>query len=185
MAHCCRFSNHTAHLQVQKYVADVLRQHYTRYSDYMSREADMRRELQRYVTTLEVSPVAPSATEYDDGGVSYMTSCGATSTFGGVSRCAKCALLRADSFANAVRTSAHTLATSSMGCCQRCGSCRRCAVVISTYAVCPQRCPSEIPCTENFWRRLPGGHTAALFPSSLMTRAQQRQQEGVQSSEHS
>lgn len=40
--------------QVQRYVADVLRQHYTRYNDYMSKEADMRRELQRYVTTLEV-----------------------------------------------------------------------------------------------------------------------------------
>jgi hypothetical protein len=43
-------------VQVQKYVADVLRQHYTRYNDYMSKEADMRRELQRYVTTLEVGP---------------------------------------------------------------------------------------------------------------------------------
>jgi hypothetical protein len=44
----------TINAQVQKYVADVLRQHYTRYNDYMSKEADMRRELQRYVTTLEV-----------------------------------------------------------------------------------------------------------------------------------
>jgi hypothetical protein len=46
----------TTNAQVQKYVADVLRQHYTRYNDYMSKEADMRRELQRYVTTLEVGP---------------------------------------------------------------------------------------------------------------------------------
>ena len=49
-------SDDTATAQVQKYVADVLRQHYTRYNDYMSKEADMRRELQRYVTTLEVGP---------------------------------------------------------------------------------------------------------------------------------
>ena len=46
--------------QVQKYVADMLRQHYTRYNDYMSKEADMRRELQRYVTTLEVGSLKAS-----------------------------------------------------------------------------------------------------------------------------
>ena len=50
----------TTSAQVEKYVADVLRQHYTRYNDYMSKEADMRRELQRYVTTLEVGSLKAS-----------------------------------------------------------------------------------------------------------------------------
>ena len=40
----------------QAYVAEVLQAQYGRYQEYMSREADMRRELQRYITTLEVCP---------------------------------------------------------------------------------------------------------------------------------
>lgn len=40
---------------VREYVKQVLQAQYARYQEFMTREADMRRELQRYVTTLEVS----------------------------------------------------------------------------------------------------------------------------------
>jgi hypothetical protein len=55
----------TPPVQVLRYVADVLRQQFTRYSDYMSKETDMRRELQRYITTLEVgAPGYRPSTKY-------------------------------------------------------------------------------------------------------------------------
>lgn len=51
--------NQQSHLpapaQVREYVAEVLESQYGRFDDFMTKEADMRRELQRYISTLEVS----------------------------------------------------------------------------------------------------------------------------------